>query len=242
MRTNPRPPKHNLRLLHSLATRFSGRSLADRVDAILPQTQCRQCGYEGCRPYAEAVARGEADINRCPPGGETGIRRIARLMGREPIPLDPDCGQTKPKQTAWIDENACIGCTLCIQACPVDAIHGAAKQMHTVISIECTGCELCLPPCPVDCIHMQPAAETSAGLAGLLGKFRRRKSAKLFQERHQKRLQRLQAKRRQKSGRPKLDPHPSQNRAGDDPRKAAIQAAIERTRAKKSSLSGKPRA
>lgn len=241
MHTNPNPPKLN-RSLHSLATLFSRRSLADRVDVILPQTQCRQCGYEGCRPYAEAVARGEADINRCPPGGETGIRRIARLMGREPIPVDPDCGQTKPKQIAWIDENACIGCTLCIQACPVDAIHGAAKQMHTVISTECTGCELCLPPCPVDCIHMHPAPETGAALAGLLGKFRRQQNAKHFRERHQKRLQRLQAERRQKGRRPDLESPSSQNQAGDDPRKAAIQAAIERTRAKKSALSEKPRA
>ncbi len=128
--------------------------VVDRIEAILPQTQCGQCNYPGCRPYAEAIASGEADINQCPPGGETGIKALADLLGIESMPLNPEYGQEKPKAVAVIDELACIGCTLCIQACPVDAILGASKQMHTVIESECTGCDLCLPPCPVDCIEM----------------------------------------------------------------------------------------
>jgi electron transport complex protein RnfB len=138
------------------AIRFRVESdpVVDQIDAILPQTQCGQCSYPGCRPYAEAIAADEADINQCPPGGEAGIRALADLLGREPKPLNPENGQEKPKTVAVIDEQACIGCTLCIQACPVDAIVGAAKLMHTVIADECTGCDLCLPPCPVDCIEM----------------------------------------------------------------------------------------
>jgi electron transport complex protein RnfB len=135
--------------------------VVDRIDAILPQTQCGQCNYPGCRPYAEAVASGAAPINQCPPGGEAGIRALADLLGVEPLPLNPENGEEKPRRVAVIDEATCIGCTLCIQACPVDAILGAAKRMHTVIEAECTGCDLCLPPCPVDCITMvrtQPAA------------------------------------------------------------------------------------
>jgi len=130
--------------------------VVDQIDALLPQTQCGQCNYPGCRPYAEAIAAGEAPINQCPPGGEAGIRALADLLGLEPMPLNPEHGQEKPRTVALIDEAACIGCTLCIQACPVDAILGAARQMHTVIGVECTGCELCLPPCPVDCIEMIP--------------------------------------------------------------------------------------
>ncbi|MCW8872943.1 MAG: electron transport complex subunit RsxB [Xanthomonadales bacterium] len=130
--------------------------VVDRIDALLPQTQCGQCDYPGCRPYAEAIASGEAPINQCPPGGEAGVRALADLLGLEPLPLNPDNGQEQPRRVAVIDESACIGCTLCIQACPVDAILGAAKRMHTVIEAECTGCDLCLPPCPVDCIAMVP--------------------------------------------------------------------------------------
>jgi electron transport complex protein RnfB len=130
--------------------------LVEKIDALLPQTQCAQCGYPGCHPYAEAIAKGEADINRCVPGGETTIVSLAGLLGRDVKPLDPDCGVEKPKMVAIIDENICIGCTLCIQACPVDAILGAAKQLHTIIEAECTGCELCIAPCPVDCIAMVP--------------------------------------------------------------------------------------
>ncbi len=140
--------------------RVEADPLVDKIDAILPQTQCGQCGFAGCRPYAEAIASGEADINQCPPGGEAGVQALADLLGRDPKPLDPEHGETKPKLVAVIDEQFCIGCTLCIQACPVDAILGAAKHMHTVIAAECTGCELCLAPCPVDCISMEPVPET----------------------------------------------------------------------------------
>ncbi len=139
--------------------RVEGDPVADKIDALLPQTQCGQCTYAGCRPYAEAIARGEADINQCPPGGEATIIALADLLGRDPKPLNPEHGAEKPKRVAVIDEGTCIGCTLCIQACPVDAILGAAKQMHTVIASECTGCELCVPPCPVECITMAPIQE-----------------------------------------------------------------------------------
>jgi len=145
-------------LLGFAAIRFrvEGNPLVDQIDAILPQTQCGQCGYPGCRPYAEAIASGEADINQCPPGGDAGVAALADLLGRDPKPLNPEHGEVKEKLVAIIDEKRCIGCTLCIQACPVDAILGAAKQMHTVIERECTGCELCVEPCPVDCIFMVP--------------------------------------------------------------------------------------
>ena len=133
--------------------RVEGDPIADQVNNLLPQTQCGQCSYAGCRPYAEAIAAGEADINRCPPGGEATVLALADLLGRDPKPLEVE---EKEKAVAVIDEQTCIGCTLCIQACPVDAIVGAAKQMHTVIESECTGCELCLEPCPVDCIEMVP--------------------------------------------------------------------------------------
>jgi electron transport complex protein RnfB len=128
--------------------------VVDQIEALLPQTQCGQCTYPGCRPYAEAIASGKADINQCPPGGETGVRALADLLGVEAKPLNPENGEEQPETVAVIDEAVCIGCTLCIQACPVDAILGAPKLMHTVIAAECTGCDLCLPPCPVDCIEM----------------------------------------------------------------------------------------
>ncbi|MEY2150541.1 electron transport complex subunit RsxB [Rhodanobacter sp. 115] len=131
-------------------------TLADRIDAILPQTQCEQCGYHGCRPYAEAIARGEAEINQCPPGGVDGIAKLAALLDRPALPLNSEHGVEKPRMLARIIEADCIGCTKCIQACPVDAIVGAAKLMHTVIVDDCTGCELCVPACPVDCIVLEP--------------------------------------------------------------------------------------
>jgi electron transport complex protein RnfB len=131
-------------------------TLADRIDHLLPQTQCEQCGFHGCRPYAEAIATGEAPINRCPPGGAQGIERLAALLDQPIIPLDTSRGIEKPRTLARVIEADCIGCTKCIQACPVDAILGAAKVMHVVVSDLCTGCELCVPACPVDCIALDP--------------------------------------------------------------------------------------
>lgn len=128
--------------------------LADRIDAALPQTQCTRCGYPDCRAYAKAIASAAASINRCPPGGAEGIERLARITGLPELPLDEQCGAEGPLRVARIDEAWCIGCTLCIKACPVDCIVGAAKLMHVVIESQCTGCELCLPACPVDCIRM----------------------------------------------------------------------------------------
>lgn len=137
--------------------------MIEKIDALLPQTQCGQCGFPGCRPYAEAISNDQADINQCPPGGESGVRALADLLGREPKPLNPENGEETPKTVVVIDEERCIGCTLCIQACPVDAIVGAAKLMHTVIESECTGCDLCLPPCPVDCIDIVEPKNSSFG-------------------------------------------------------------------------------
>jgi electron transport complex protein RnfB len=127
-----------------------------RIDAALPQTQCTRCGYAGCRPYAEALASGATELNRCPPGGDAVIAILSALTGRPTLQLDPACGTAGPLTVALIDEAACIGCTLCIDACPVDAIVGAAKRMHTVLPSLCTGCELCIAPCPIDCITMAP--------------------------------------------------------------------------------------
>jgi electron transport complex protein RnfB len=143
-------------------------ALVERIDALLPQTQCGQCRYPGCRPYAAAIARGESGIDRCPPGGETTLRALAALLDRPVVALDPACGAPAPPQVAFIDEARCIGCALCLPACPVDAIVGAPRFMHTVIAAECTGCALCLPPCPVDCIELHPVAtpRPAAGGAG----------------------------------------------------------------------------
>jgi Na+-translocating ferredoxin:NAD+ oxidoreductase subunit B len=127
---------------------------AQAIDTLLPQTQCRKCGFDGCMPYAQAMAKGIAPINRCPPGGTAGIAKLAALLRTEPLPLDVSCGEERAPFLALIDESRCIGCTLCIAACPVDAIVGAPKKMHTVLLAHCTGCELCLPPCPVDCIEL----------------------------------------------------------------------------------------
>ena len=130
--------------------------LADRIDALVPQTQCTKCGYSGCRPYAAALAAGEAAINQCPPGGAAGIAALGELLHRPSLPLNPANGVEKALTVAVIDESLCIGCTLCIQACPVDCIVGAPTKMHTVIGSQCTGCDLCIPPCPMDCIAMVP--------------------------------------------------------------------------------------
>ena len=153
-------------------------SLARRLDALLPQTQCTKCGFDGCRPYAEAIASGDAGINQCPPGGDEGVARLARLLGREAVPLNPANGAYRPPQVAVIDEAECIGCTKCIQACPVDAIVGASRLMHTVIASWCTGCELCIPPCPVDCIALVPTPDWPP--------------ADLSRERHERRARRLE--------------------------------------------------
>jgi electron transport complex protein RnfB len=131
--------------------------LAVRIDALLPQTQCTQCGYPDCRAYAVAIAAGEAGIDQCPPGGDEGVAKLAVLLGRAVVPLGPE-HPYRPPRVARIDESLCIGCTKCIQACPVDAIAGANKLMHTILEGWCTGCELCIPPCPVDCIVLEPVA------------------------------------------------------------------------------------
>ncbi|WP_067862270.1 electron transport complex subunit RsxB [Neptuniibacter marinus] len=143
----------------SVRFRVEGNPIVDQIDSILPQTQCGQCGYPGCRPYAEAIANGDA-INKCPPGGQSTVEALADLLDVEAIPLDGGVEEEPIKTVAYIREDECIGCTKCIQACPVDAILGAAKQMHTVIVSECTGCDLCVEPCPVDCIDMLPVETT----------------------------------------------------------------------------------
>lgn len=165
-------------------------SLAEAINDVLPQTQCTRCGYDGCRPYAEAIVRGEAGINQCPPGGTATIAALAGLTGREAVALDPACGEAETQPfVAFIDEARCIGCYKCVQACPVDAIVGAPKLMHTVIDAECTGCELCLPPCPVDCIEWRPR-QTDA----LLGRERAARSRQRY-EAHETRLSRQAAER-----------------------------------------------
>jgi electron transport complex protein RnfB len=138
-------------------------NLARQIEDLLPQTQCTKCGFAGCAPYAQAIADGTASYNQCPPGGQQGIERLAKLLSQPIIALNPEHGEERPRPRAVIDESVCIGCTLCIQACPVDAIAGAAKLMHTVIDDDCTGCDLCVAPCPVDCIAMVPVTGTSTG-------------------------------------------------------------------------------
>ena len=159
--------------------------LASQIDALLPQTQCTRCGYPACRPYAEAIANAEADINQCPPGGQAGVDALARLLGRESKRLDPHFGMENPPAVVVIDEEVCIGCTKCIQACPVDAIVGAAKRMHTIIAAECTGCELCIPACPVDCITLLAISPEPLQRAEILDR------AVLAKRRHAERNQRL---------------------------------------------------
>lgn len=137
--------------------------LADQIENLLPQTQCTKCGYPACRPYAQAIASGQAGYNQCPPGGIEGVARLASLLGKPVIPINPVHGMERPRPVAFIDEALCIGCTLCIQACPVDAILGAAKHMHTILPSLCTGCDLCVAPCPVDCIAMIPVTGEQTG-------------------------------------------------------------------------------
>lgn len=192
--------------------------LTDRIDALLPQTQCTRCGYPACRPYAVAIACGEADLNQCPPGGASGIAALAALLERVPKPLNPANGVEKPREVALIDEAVCIGCTKCILACPVDAIIGASKMMHTILVEECTGCELCIAPCPVDCIAMVPMQEDNA--ANHAAQYRTRYEA------HLARLAREEAERSAELAARKAGVDAT---AGAD----AVHAAIARARAKK---------
>jgi electron transport complex protein RnfB len=209
-------------------------SLADRIDALLPQTQCTRCGYPGCKPYAQAIAEGCADINQCPPGGAAGIVKLADLLKTLPKPLNPANGVEKPLEMAVIDESLCIGCTLCIQACPVDAIVGAAKLMHTVLRNWCTGCELCIAPCPVDCIAMVKVRPERAWT---------QRDADLARTRYDARNARLAAEAREREQ--KLAGHTAlAGAAPQDPqaaaaaarKKAIIAAAVERARAQRAAV------
>jgi len=212
-------------------------SLADQIDDLLPQTQCTQCGFSGCRPYAEAIARGEADINQCPPGGTSGVVKLAALLRRDVIPLNPAYGVEKPLAAALIDEQWCIGCTLCIQACPVDVIVGAPKRMHTVLLERCTGCELCVAPCPVDCIEMIPrtaliergAPISAEGPAAQDSRSRYRVRQAWLEREDQEHRQKLAEKARARLE--ALDAAPA---ADDVQRKReAIEAALARARARR---------
>ena len=157
--------------------------LVERIDALLPQTQCTQCGYDGCEPYAKAIALGEAPINRCPPGGQAGVERLAILLQQPAPALDTRRGETRARHIARIDPLLCIGCTKCITACPLDAIIGASKRMHTVIEALCSGCDLCVPACPVDCITMDPEAPAWSDDDKALARTRhRRRAARLVRE------------------------------------------------------------
>jgi electron transport complex protein RnfB len=201
-------------------------ALAERIDALLPQTQCTKCGYPSCRRYADAIAAGEAAINQCPPGGAAGIRKLAGLLGRDAMPLNPENGVEGPRRVAVIDEARCIGCTLCIQACPVDAIVGAAKLMHTVVADLCSGCDLCLAPCPVDCIDMVPAKGRDA-----VWDPARADAARARFEHRAFRLARERKERAERLSRRALRTKRSDPAA--ERKRAIIAAAIERARAKR---------
>ena len=206
-------------------------SLAQRINALLPQTQCTRCGYPDCRSYAEAVANGDARLNQCPPGGAEGIRQLAALLGQPELPLDPEFGDEGPRRIVYIEEATCIGCTLCIQACPVDAIVGAPKRMHAVIEADCTGCELCLPVCPMDCIALEEASAGATGWAAWSPA-----QADTARVRFAGRQARLARDAREDDAR--LDaiaqvPVPTgetRAEATDDPKRAAVAAALARAR------------
>ncbi len=202
---------------------LASSTLVAEIDAILPQTQCGKCGYRGCLPYAEALAEGAAEINQCPPGGADGIRRLAPLLKREFKPLNPEFGMEQPRAVAFIDEKLCIGCTKCIAACPVDAIIGASRQMHTVLAEYCSGCELCLAPCPVDCISMVPAANPIWS----------QQDAAAARERYSFRNLRLSREQREKE-----DKLAQKTQPVHDPKKAAIQAALERAKVRRTANIG----
>ncbi len=231
------------------------KTLADRIEDLLPQTQCTKCGYPACRPYAEAIASGEANYNQCPPGGGEGVARLAALLGKPVIPLNSANGVERPRPLAVIDEQVCIGCTLCMQACPVDAIVGAPKQMHTVIAELCTGCDLCVPPCPVDCISMLPVTAEATGWnawsqaqADAARERHTRREARLVHEREA--AEARAAARRAGSGASAQAPQAGAEQASTAPatpaaddaeakKRAIIQAALERARKKKEELAAK---
>lgn len=223
------------------------RSLADQIEDLLPQTQCTKCGYPACRPYAVAIADGSANYNQCPPGGAEGIARIAAVLGKPVIPLNPLNGVERARPVAVIDEAVCIGCTLCIQACPVDAIVGAAKQMHTVIPELCTGCDLCVAPCPVDCIAMIPVTENKTGWQAWSSE-----QADAARERFHHRQLRLRQEKDENDARlaakaaaklKELDNTSTlsvDELAEKNRKRAIIEAAIERARLQKEALGKKP--
>jgi electron transport complex protein RnfB len=208
-------------------------TLADRLDALLPQTQCTRCGYPACKPYADAIAAGEADINQCPPGGAAGIVKLAKVMDVSPKPLNPANGVEQPLALAVIDESLCIGCTLCIQACPVDAIVGAAKLMHSVLPDWCTGCELCIAPCPVDCISMVPAQPAREWSEADAASARRRYYAHQDRVAQDKRERERKLAAKTSSSTPPQDPQALEAAAR---KKAIIAAAMERARAQRAAV------
>ena len=193
-------------------------NLSLRILAVLPQTQCTRCGYPDCEAYANAIESQEAGINQCPPGGEEGIQRLSALTGLTALPLNPENGSEGPRHIAWIDEQWCIGCTLCISACPTDAILGASKQMHTVIEDACTGCELCLPVCPVDCIHLENVTLGNTGWSAWT-----QDQADQAKKRYE--LKKLRLSKEQ------VETHQDKNTVGL--KRSAVQAALERAKAHK---------
>ncbi|MBN2690731.1 MAG: RnfABCDGE type electron transport complex subunit B [Burkholderiaceae bacterium] len=205
-------------------------ALAAQIDAALPQTQCTRCGYPDCAAYAQAIAEEQADINRCPPGGAQGIERLAALLHRPALALNPECGAEAPRLLAVIDPVQCIGCTLCIQACPVDAIAGVSKRMHTVIAQWCTGCALCLPPCPVDCIRMEPLPNADLATQTGWNAWTPAQSAEARQ-RYARHLQRHPRQLAQAAAAELAQTKPPAPTAPSADRKAALlQAALERAR------------